>query len=327
MQTISRLQLLLAVLTLGFLAGPGMIQALQSRERMTGTVVLSDTTDKHLVDMKNGAQPVDPYSTLSLRAKSAYVWDVSARQKLFALNSEARLPLASVTKIMTALVAAELLPPETKITISANDIRGEGDTGLNVGEVWQFEKLLQFTLVASSNDGASAIAATAGARLNLATSTSAALNKKRFVQKMNEQAQSMGLTETSFSNETGLDLGSTESGAYGSARDMAMLFDYVFRKYPAIFTPTASSVLDVRSESDILHHVVNTNQDVEGIAGIIGSKTGYTDLAGGNLVVVVDIGIDHPIVIAVLGSTREDRFTDVKQLIRATTRSITEEKT
>ena len=105
---------------------------------------------------------------------------------------------------------------------------------------------------------------------------------------------------------------------------MAMLFEYVFRKHSEIFTPTTYATLDIRSENNTVHHVTNTNQGVEHISGIIGSKTGYTDLAGGNLVVVVDIGINHPVAIAVLGSTREDRFSDVKQLIAATTAFVTE---
>ena len=73
-----------------------------------------------------------------------------------------------------------------------------------------------------------------------------------------------------------------------------------------------------------MHHVINTNDLVDQIPGMIGSKTGYTDLAGGNLVLLVDIGIDHPIAIAVLGSTRDERFSDVKKLIDATTNSITQ---
>ena len=101
-----------------------------------------------------------------------------------------------------------------------------------------------------------------------------------------------------------------------------MLFAYVLNKHPELFTSTTYAKLDIRSSSNIIHHVANTNAGVEHINGIIGSKTGYTDLAGGNLVVVVDIGIDHPIVIAVLGSTRDERFTDVEKLISASVLSI-----
>lgn len=327
MPPIKYIQLFLVVLILGFLAGPHVIEALQRMGPDGNTPMTAEVGATQLGSSQTSGlsipKPEDPYKKLPLHATGVYVWDVNTHRKLFDMNGGARLPLASVAKIMMALVAIETLPPETKITVTSSDILGEGDTGLNVGEVWKFEKLLQFTLVASSNDGAGAIAETAGRKLDGATSTSRAENKKIFIQKMNDRAQTLGLSETSFQNESGLDLSTGVSGAYGSARDMAMLFEYVFRKHPEIFTSTASAELDLRSENNVVHHVANTNRDVDHITGLIGSKTGYTDLAGGNLVVVVDIGISHPIVIAVLGSTREDRFGDVKQLIAAATTDIT----
>jgi D-alanyl-D-alanine carboxypeptidase len=72
------------------------------------------------------------------------------------------------------------------------------------------------------------------------------------------------------------------------------------------------------SEQGIPHTFANTNQDVEHIPNLLLSKTGFTDLAGGNLVVVYDAGINHPVAIVVLGSTEEGRFTDVKTLLNAT---------
>jgi D-alanyl-D-alanine carboxypeptidase len=62
----------------------------------------------------------------------------------------------------------------------------------------------------------------------------------------------------------------------------------------------------------------NTNQGVVQVPGALLSKTGFTDLAGGNLVVVFDAGMAHPVAVVVLGSTVEGRFTDVKRLMDAT---------
>jgi D-alanyl-D-alanine carboxypeptidase len=325
MQKTLQVQLFLGVLILGFLTGPHVIKALERlappSDKPAATIqtaaVVNATNTEQTIAVKN------PFQNLELYAKSAYVWDINARQKLYSLNGDTSLPLASVTKIMTALAAYDSFPPQTKITITSSDLMMEGDTGLNVGEIWTLEKLLQFSLVASSNDGASAIAATLGGFMNAPTSTNWSLNKTRFIEQMNEKAHTIRLVQTTFQNESGLDGEGGVSGAYGSARDMAMLFEYVLRKHPKIFTATAYPELDLRSEDNIMHHVANTNQGVAHIVGIIGSKTGYTDLAGGNLVVIVDIGIDHPVVIAVLGSTREGRFTDVEQLIAATTKTIT----
>lgn len=329
MNTITKVQLFLFVVILGFLTGPRVMLALQklapeSDQPASPNSAAVLTTSVTVLPRSPIKPPsITPYEKLSLSAKSVYVWDINAHRKLYGKNEHAQLPLASVTKMMMAVVAKELLPPETKITIRPFDLQEEGDSGLYAGEVWKLDQLLDFTLVASSNDGASAIAGVAGATLQKSASSSDPLtNKKLFIEKMNEKARAIGLENTYFTNESGLDVESLTSGAYGSARDMAMLFEYVLRKHPELFTPTTYAHLDLKSESNIVHHVTNTNEEVARIAGIIGSKTGYTDLAGGNLVVIVDIGINHPVVIAALASTRDGRFSDVGALIAASVEAI-----
>ncbi len=333
MNRTAQIQIFLVVLAFGFLTGPRVLNALAKitdgnnvagSPNASQVVAVVDANQVNLIDTKP-LVAVGPYENLSLSAKSVYVWDISTHRKLYGRNEGRLLPLASVTKMMMALVAVELLPNNTAITINANDIGEEGDSGLYPGERWSLGSLLKFTLVASSNDGASAIASVAGASLlRDASSTNPFVNKKLFIEKMNEKAQAIGLLDTHFTNESGLDIDSVTSGAYGTTRDMAILFEYIFKKHPELFTSTTYRKIDVTSESNITHHVANTNEGVAEVTGLIGSKTGYTDLAGGNLVVVVDIGVGHPVVIAVLGSTRDGRFTDVAQLINATVLDITE---
>ena len=314
---------------MGFLTGPRVISALEKFVPEGSTLNHDQATEIASLAVRqketaNAASSTDLYESLHLEAKSVYVWDSSTGKKLYGKNEYQALPLASVTKMMMALVAVELLPQNTQVSIAPIDLLEEGDTGLFVGEKWALLDLLKFTLVASSNDGASAIASVAGASLmGDASSSDPFTNKRLFIKRMNDKAQAIGLMNTKFSNESGLDLNSVTAGAYGSARDMAMLFEYISRKHPELFTATTYNKLDVRSDSNVVHHVANTNAGVEEVTGLIGSKTGYTDLAGGNLVVVVDIGVDHPVVIAVLGSTRDGRFTDVNKLIDATVHSIT----
>jgi len=323
----TQIHLFLIVLIVGFLTGPRAIAAIQSLSassqsssqqsaQVASSVPLEETV-KDVVTVKK-----DPFADLNLKAKSVYVWDIHAHRKLYGVNEHAVLPLASVTKMMMAVVAKEVLPANEKVTIRPIDILHEGDNGLLVGEKWAFDELLKFTLMASSNDGASAIASVAGAALNTSTTTNAAESKRLFIKRMNDKAKDMGLTSTRFYNESGLDLESLASGAHGSSRDMAMLFEYVYKKYPDLFTPTAFASMHIKSESNFVHHVANTNQSVKHLGGIIGSKTGYTTLAGGNLVIIIDIGINHPVVISVLGSTRDGRFSDVEKLIAAATEEI-----
>ncbi len=337
MNRVSQVQIFLLVLIIGFLTGPRVLLALSkigigtdvaSSPNASQLVAVSDS-DIKMSDVKPATVTIkSPYGELKLQAKSVYVWDINAHKKLYGKEEEKQLPLASVTKMMMALVAVELLPSDTKITIISIDLESEGDNGLFPGEKWALADLLNFTLISSSNDGASAIASVAGATLlREASSSDPFLNKQLFIEKMNEKAEAIGLTNTHFSNESGLDVDSVTSGAYGSTRDMAMLFQYIFKKHSELFTPTTYKKIDLTSLSKVTHHVANTNGGVAQVTGLIGSKTGYTELAGGNLVVVVDIGVDHPVVIAVLGSTREGRFTDVAQLINATVSDITKADT
>lgn len=319
----TQFQLFLLVLVLGFLLGPRVIEALQRLPLREEAPAANLQNVAAVAEQSKKVIAVDPFAKVTVSAKSVYVWDINTHRKLYAINADIPLPLASVTKIMTALVASDILPRSDKVTIGTSDLFAEGDTGLYAGEIWTFEKLLAFTLVASSNDGASAIARAGNVALQEASSTASATNKDLFILQMNKRAWAIGLTQTTFRNESGLDVAGGENGGEGTARDIAMLFEYVFHKHPELLLPTSSRTLDLRSESGIVHHIANTNQDVSAIPGIIGSKTGYTDLAGGNLVIIVDIGINHPVVIAVLGSTRDGRFTDVKQLIAAATEAIT----
>lgn len=325
------IQLFLLVLFVGFLAGPRVMLALQKATTAGALENAQNSGQLALVDSTQGAvipeqiiANISPYANLDLKAKSVFVWDIQTRRKLFGYNEQERLPLASVAKMMMAVVASEALPRDTQITIAPVDLLNEGDSGLYAGEKWALADLLNLTLVSSSNDGASAIAGVAGASMiRQATTSNPYISKKLFIEKMNAKAHDIGLNNTHFSNESGLDLDSLTGGAYGSARDMGMLFEYILNKHPKLFSATTYAKFDISSQSNIVHHVANTNAGVEHIAGFIGSKTGYTDLAGGNLVVVVDIGVDHPVVIAVLGSTRDGRFADVEKLITATALEIT----
>lgn len=265
--------------------------------------------------------PVEPpkkedfFAGLNLEATAVYVWDISKQEPLFALNEEAQLPLASLTKIMTAVVAKNTLPAGETITIRAEDIMQEGDSGLYLYETWKVEDLIDYTLVTSSNDGASALAAASGAIMTKTDDHT--LNKQTFIKRMNQKAKNLGLEQTYFLNEAGLDLSTTVSGSYGSAKDMTLLMEYVLKTDGNLLDSTVFDDISVTSESLFTHYSPNTNSRVESIPGILASKTGYTDLAGGNLVILLDIGIGHYVAISVLGSTYEGRFEDMEKLIWA----------
>jgi D-alanyl-D-alanine carboxypeptidase len=254
---------------------------------------------------------IDPFATASIQAKSAYVWDIRNQKVLFNKNANDVLPLASITKIMTADVASELLSSTTTISISKTDLAQDGDTGLLLNERWTFRKLLDFTLAVSSNDGASALASTAS---------------PIFVEKMNEKAKTLGLSSMRFYNPTGLDESATQSGAYGSAVDVAKLFSYTLQVHPEVFEATRHAKFTTSSLDNFKHTAINTDVEINNIPGIIGSKTGFSDLAGGNLAIIYDAGVNYPIVVVVLGSTYDGRFSDVTTLVRATNQTLSLQK-
>jgi len=260
-----------------------------------------------------------PFEGLEIEAKAAIVYDVVNRKVLYSKNPNLVVPLASLTKIMSAITAADLIPNYTTVTIDREFLDEEGDSGLYAFEKWNFKKLLDFTLAVSSNDGMRAIASVAGAVLSNTTGTSEfETSRDAFVAKMNVKAQSIGLQNTSFRNETGLDVHDGGGGAYGSAEDMAHLLEYTLANYPEILEATTNDTSSISSLSNFNHSAVNTNPYVGFIPGIKASKTGYTVASGGNLVVAFNPELQRPIIITVLGSSYEGRFNDTLTLVDKT---------
>ncbi|MDO8510442.1 MAG: serine hydrolase [bacterium] len=269
--------------------------------------------------LRNNTAPLtsvsDPFQQISLEAKAAVVWDVNQSKALFTKNAETVLPLASLTKVMTALVARESTSPTTIVVVDKNALAEESDNGLFSNERWKLGDLLNLTLIASSNDGAHAIANAIG---GVSGEVSENQPRKKFVDIMNRRGRELGLEKTFFINETGLDSSSDVAGAYGSAKDFTRLFEYVLRTHGDLLEVTRRDSFSVKSLSNLSHKVENTNKNLAAIPLVIASKTGYTPLSGGNLVIALDAGINRPIIITVLGSSYEGRFTDAEALAWAT---------
>jgi D-alanyl-D-alanine carboxypeptidase len=146
--------------------------------------------------------------------------------------------------------------------------------------------------------------------------------RKEFIAKMNEKAKELNPTQTYFVNETGLDEEYT-SGGYGSARDMAMLMKYIIENNLNLVEITKYTG-DTLSSMSHTHTIKNTNIDIPKTPGMLASKTGYTTLAGGNLVIAFDPSMGRPMVAVVLGSTETGRFSDMQKLISASLEYIQE---
>lgn len=247
------------------------------------------------------------YADIPLQAKAAIVYDLTTGQVLYDKNSGAQLPLASLTKLLTVYTALAVLGPNAIITIPEDATRVDAPRSFSAGEQFDLSDLARITLTGSLNDGATAMADAVAAQEN--TSVPAALGAT---------AASLGLSTVYALNGSGLDESTTVSGGYGSARDIAILAGALAKAAPTIALATTQSKGSAYSIAGAPHAVKNTDIAVDYFPRLLLSKTGFTDLAGGNLALVFDAGIGHPVAVVVLGSTEDARFTDADALVAAT---------
>jgi D-alanyl-D-alanine carboxypeptidase (penicillin-binding protein 5/6) len=252
----------------------------------------------------------------TVEAKSYYVYDILNKKNIFSKNEHEQLPLASITKLMSGFVVLDIVPETSVVTVSRNDILQEGDSGLLLNEKWRLKDLLEYTLITSSNDGMHAISSL--------LDDYSEINSKNTVELMNERASFLGLNDTYFVNTTGLDVDKEKSGAYSSAYDVSILLEKILTNNPKLFLNTDKTSESFMSLSKIKHTAINTNLSINQIPNLIASKTGFTNLAGGNLAVIFDAGFMHPIAIVVLGSSIEGRFSDVVKLSEMALKKLSE---
>ncbi len=256
---------------------------------------------------------------VDLRAESAYVWDVVGQRVLYESNADEKLPLASITKLMTALVAYELVPDDTLVKISTTAAEQQSAGSLRSGETYEVKELADFALVSSYNSAAQTLAEAVGEKLGPGDPV------KQFVAAMNIRAGELNLKSHEYFNPTGLDVSPTKAGAYGSAKETTFLLEYIYVNYPEVLRPTVAESTRLYNQNGDFHEANNTNQVLLDIPNLLGSKTGYTDLAGGNLTIIFDAGFNRPVIVTVLGSTHSERFNDVKKLVAAVQATMVKE--
>ncbi len=254
-------------------------------------------TQTELVPPIPASVPVDLHisSPPDLSAEAIAITDVGSNVRMYQKNANARLYPASITKIMTALVAQEAYRLEEVVTVEK--LTDEGQVmGLKPNESITVENLLYGILVHSANDAAYVLAAhyprgVAG-----------------FVQRMNEKAFELNLKDTHFANPSGLD----DPENYSTASDISTLSIF------ALKNPVISKIVSVPqiTVSDInfvtFHNLKNVNELLGKIPGVSGFKTGFTQTAGQSLVTTVQRN-NHKIIIVVLKST--DRFKETEELV------------
>jgi len=247
----------------------------------------------------------DTLDEVPVLARAVSVYDLEEGKELYGKNSRSALPLASLVKTMTVITAMSGQDKGGFVYISPQAVKQFGDYGLFAHEKWTKGDLVRFTLLTSANDGAYSLAESA----------------EDFLGKMNLKAKKIGLEHGLFLNSTGLDIKDNEAesianpGGYASALDANLMAVYALRAYPDLVKASIESEIDLRSESGFDHNFKNTNLFLDKIPNLLFSKTGFTDLAGGNLTVIFETATGKKIAITVLGSTMEGRFIDVEKLV------------
>ena len=296
----------------------------------------SNTKDNFDILEKQTENYFPSFYKLDLEAEAIYIWDVNKNEVLFAQKEKKPLPIASIAKVMTALISLDEMERNTIITISDEALSQSGDNGLYAGEKWILTDLIKFMLVSSSNDAAQEIALKVNEehiKENILCSSledsekdenkkCSLVDSQFFVGKMNQKARILGLEETEFFNSTGLDFNGHEGGSYSSAEEVAILFNYALLRYSDIFEVTASKEITFESLSGFSHTIENTNKIIEAIPSLTASKTGLTNLAGGNLVISFEVNPFRPVIIVILGSTEIGRFSDFQKILSATLAEI-----
>lgn len=241
--------------------------ALPVRAEEPTTAQQAETT---AVQQSENAAPAD---ALGLSARYAVLLDSDSGQVLYAKDCDTQWPMASTTKIMTALLLLEAGEPELTFAVTDEMVRVEGTSmGLRAGDTVSRYALACGMLLASGNDAANAAA------IHLAGSLPA------FADKMNQRAAEIGMTRTHFVTPSGLDA----EGHVSTAYDMALL------GWEAIQNPvfreicSQSAVRVSYGNPPYLRTISNHNRLVRELEGCIGIKTGFTQKAGRTLVSAVE---------------------------------------
>jgi len=231
---------------------------------------------------------------------------------IFQKNIDERRPIASLTKMMTALVAKELYRPEQIMIVSEEAVNQEEQTGdLKKGDKLSLSELLHSALIESSNDAAWAIAE--GKMMGAENF----VGVKGFVELMNLETVNLKMENTNFVNPTGLD----GQENYSTARDLLKLVQYIINKHPDILEITQKKSYEVLNSDGTLHHFIpeNTNK-LLGQNGlqIVGGKTGFTDEAGGCIILVLKEKDGDYLINLILGAkSQETRFEEMQKIIKA----------
>lgn len=246
----------------------------------------------------------------AVNAKSAWVGCLCDEPPFYTLDSSAQLPLASITKIMVVYLALRELGPDYLVTVSDEAVATEGIAGdLAAGETLSVKNLATMAMTYSSNDAAAALAEALGQAQGASNFSDAVA---RTVFSMNEEAFALGMRHTFFQNPTGLDLLVGPSN-FSTAEDWAILLKATMAQ-PLLWDLSRDPAPYVVSKNGIAHELLNLNP-FRAFPHYVGGKTGTTDFAGENLVMLFEKPLGKLHALILLGAPTGQRETESQKLL------------
>ena len=238
-------------------------------------------------------------------AKAALVFDIEEKKVLYEKNPKQRLPIASLTKIMTAIVALENPRKDNRYIVRKEDLVGENSMGLTEGEVLTLEELLFGLILPSGNDAAEVLA------------HNYKDGRKGFIKAMNNKSKALGIKDTNFTNPSGLE---GDGDQYSTPYDLMVMTHYALSNFPIFAKVVATYELTIEgNQNHKAYYLINETNLISSYPGVKGVKAGYTPEAGFCLVTYLDYK-GNKIIAVILGS--ENRRQEMKDLLDYSLQSI-----
>lgn len=258
----------------------------------------------------------------NISAEYAYVVDQDG-QEYFARNAHEKTKIASVTKIMTAIVTLENSDESSRIEVSPGAASiGESSAMLQAGDVLSRDDALRALMICSGNDAAQALAESLGngildkmkeeGRENLPPN-----GYDAFIQAMNDKAQELGMNDSRFGNAHGLDFDQYQGDFYSSAYDVSLMSRCAMQSdlFRSIVSMPKATITVTRNGVETPLELVSTDLFLESYDGACGIKTGFTELAGACFAGAADRNDTITYAVILHASDEQQRFTDCKTLL------------
>ena len=249
-----------------------------------------------LAESASAAKPPNGLTDSQIGVSAAAAYLITSEEPLYIFRGEKQWPIASVTKLMSSLIARRLMPETEIVTMDEKAVAAYGEVGdFKVGERFTAEDLVQAMLVVSSNDAAEALVSHYG--------------REKFIAEMNRLAAAIEMSNTVFADATGL-----SPGNLSTPNDLNKLVQFIWSKDPEIFALTRLPTVSLIDIDNGRSRKLNNINLFAGRSNFLGGKTGQIPDSDGNLVSIFSVpDRSQPVVIIVLGA--RDRFQETEKIL------------